>query len=88
MTEPKMKSVGLTTDADAGAKLSESHIDLLKTLIKAKLSNSEAANLGILFRRVIEGEISVSDIQDFLRHNDAPTREEAFAALAKHKLAN
>jgi hypothetical protein len=65
--------------------LSNAHLQLLETIQTANLTESESKNLGIALRRIIDKELTTQDMEEFVHTNDAPTREEAFAALAIYK---
>lgn len=56
--------------------------ELIETILSMNMTDSEARSLGVVFRRISSGEIHPNDYQEFIRLNDAPTREEAFAAMA------
>ena len=63
--------------------MSSAHVDLIKTIESSNLTSQEWKDLATIFRRGLSGELTKKDMEDFVANNDAPTRAEAFANLAR-----
>ncbi len=61
-------------------------VDLLRILESSNLTPEEWADVTTILRRSKSGELTKKDCEDFVESNDAPTRAQAFANLARWNL--
>ena len=60
-----------------------SKVELFKILESSNLTAEEWADVATILRRSKSGELTKKDCEDFVANNNAPTRAEAFANLAR-----